>query len=267
MSIDKYRHYKTFLKSHIETFPRAGRGELRRLAEALNVQPTIVTMIVNGDRHFTPDQAALVCNHYGFDERTAEYFLNLVCLARAETKELKTMYRKKRDRLRAEFQNIKNLMSGKEELSPELKAHFYSNWYYSGVSLYCSIGGSQTIDSIANHFGLSRAKVAEIVSFLLDAGLCTEKDSRIYMSEKHTHINRQSPYVNNHRRNWRDKAKERFNEVREDEIFFSSPASLSKKDEEVIREKILQLIKEFADQVQDSPEETLRCLNIDWFEF
>ncbi len=42
-----------------------------------------------------------------------------------------------------------------------------------------------------------------------------------------------SPFVNSHRRNWREKAKEKFSEPGSLDIFYSSPVAISKKDSEL----------------------------------
>jgi len=51
-----------------------------------------------------------------------------------------------------------------------------------------------------------------------------------------------------------------------DELFFSSPMTLSRKDKQKLREKIIEFIKDFMKTIQNSDEEILCCLNIDWFE-
>lgn len=75
------------------------------------------------------------------------------------------------------------------------------------------------------------------------------------------------PFVNNHRRNWREKAREKFAAPEETDFFYSSPVALSEKDAEQFRKQLLEMIKEFSKRVAASPEETTMCLNIDWFKF
>ena len=193
--------------------------------------------------------------------------MRFLYLGRAHTAELKNFYEIKLSRMREEVQNIKNLVAGREQLSDDDKGIFYSNWYYSGVRLLTSIEGYQTVDAIAEYFGLTRARVGEIVAFLLKTGLCVQTDGLIRMATKSTHVDHKSEFVNSHRRNWREKAREKFTEPDAHDIFYSSPVSLSKKDTELFRKELLKLIKSFSKQVEESPEQMLMCLNIDWFEF
>lgn len=219
------------------------------------------------DRHFTPEQAIKVADHFGLDDRARDYFINLVCLARADSADLKTYYQEKLDAIRLEADNIKNLVAGKSELSEADKGVFYSNWYYSGIRLLSSIPKFQTVDAIANYFELSPSKVGEVAAFLISTGLCIEEDGKIRMGTKSTHVDDKSKFVNNHRRNWRAKALEKFSEPSPDDIFFSCPVSLSKGDAALLRKDFLEVIKSFSMRVKDSPEQKLMCLNIDWFEF
>lgn len=267
MTIYDFKDYKTFLRKLIAEFPKKGRGQSRRLAEHIGVAPIVVSQILARDRQFTADQAVLVAEFFGLDERATEYFVLLVSQGRADTKKLREFYQRKLDRVRSEAQNIKNLVQGREELSDADKGRFYSNWYYCGVWLLTSVPGFQSVEAIADRLGLKRAKVGEIVSFLLETGLCTEKSGKIWMDTKSTHVDDKSEFVNNHRRNWREKAREKFTQPAEGDFFYSSPVSLSEKDAEKFRAELLRIIKDFSKQVADSPAEKLMCFNIDWFEY
>ena len=226
-----------------------------------------MSQILGRDRHFTPDQAVAVAEFFGLDERATDYFVMLIHFARAETKKLKDHYEHKLEKVRAEAENLKNIVKGRDELSDAEKARFYSNWYYSGVFNLSAIKGFQTVEAIADYYGLPRAKIGEVVSFLLESGLLVETENGFAPGLKSTHVNDKSEFVNNHRRNWRDKAREKFSKSGENDIFFSGPVSMGERDAEQFRNELLKLIKSFSKLVEPSPSEKLLCLNIDWFEF
>jgi uncharacterized protein (TIGR02147 family) len=267
MWISEFKNYKAFIRAVMKTFPKSGRGQSRRLAEHLGVAPIVVSQILSRDRHFTTDQAVKVAEFFGFDEATTEYFIYLVSLERSDTKGLRDFYQKKLTRLREEALKVKSHVQGQEQLSEVDKGIFYSNWYYSAIRLLTSIEGFQSIDSIAEYFGFSRAQVGEIVPFLVATGLCTEEKGKIRFGTKSTHVAEGSPFVNNHRRNWREKATQKFTAPAPEDLFFVGPVSMSKKDAELVRKELMELIKTFSKRVADSPEEKLMCLNIDWFGF
>ena len=267
MNIYETTSYKGFLRVLIKQFPKNGRGLSTRLAEHLNLPPTVVSQILGRDRHFTPDQAVEVAAFFGLDERSTDYFIMLVHLARSESKKLKAHYEQKLAKLRLEAENLRNLVKGKDELTDAEKAQFYSNWYYSAIFHLSAINGYQSVEAIADYFGLSRAKIGEVVSFLLESGLLVEKDGELSPGLKSMHVSDKSEFVNNHRRNWRDKAREKFTKPGETDIFMSIPVSMGKRDSELFRAELLKLIKSFSKLVEPSPSEKLQCLNIDWFEF
>jgi uncharacterized protein (TIGR02147 family) len=268
LSIYEYREYKPFLLDLIRTYPKAGRGQARKLSEHLAVNSVVVSQILAGDRHFTPEQSLKVAHFFGLDERATDYLVLLVNFARAGSKDLEAHYEKKLEKLRREILNLKNRVVEHRELNDPEKGIFYSNWFYSGIRLLSSIEGYKSVEAIAGYFGLSRAKVADVISFLLSMGLCKEqKDGKITIGTTATYVDAASPFVNSHRRNWRMKALERFSEIRDGDLFYSGPYSLSQKDADHIRKELAKLVAECSKRVADSPAEKLYCLNVDWFEF
>lgn len=246
---------------------KRGRGQSTRLAQYLGVAPITVSQVLTRDRHFSLEQTLKVATYFGFAGRKREYFIYLVHLARADSNELKEFYTQKLDQLRAESQDLKNVVQVHEELTDLEKATFYSNWYYAGIMILSSIDGYQTVETIAKYFGLSRALVGNIVAVLVDAGFCIQEGNKIRHGKKALHVDSQSQFVNNHRRNWREKAREKFSEPEAEDLFYSSPVSISKADSERVRKELLSLIKNVSQIVGDSPQQQLMCLNIDWFKF
>jgi uncharacterized protein (TIGR02147 family) len=267
MEILDFSDYKLYLKECIKTFPKGGRGQARKLAAYLNVTPMVVSHILTRDRHFTPDQAYKVARHFGLSERDTEYFLSLINRDRTETRELRGYYERKLEKIREDAKNIRSRVEGREFLTDEDKGIFYSNWYYTGISVLASIKGYQTVNSIADYLGLSPMKVGEVVAFLLATGICVEENGKLRGGKTASHLGKDSPFINGHRRNWREKALQKFSDPDLTDMFFSGPVSLSNKDSEAISKQLLEVIESFSQRVKTSPEERAMCLNIDWFRF
>jgi uncharacterized protein (TIGR02147 family) len=267
MTIYDYTEYKRFLNDWIHAMPKQGRGQARRLSEHLGVNSVVVSQILSGSRHFSIEHALDAAKFFALDERATDYFLTMVQLARAGTAALEAHHAKKLALMRAQNANLKNRVIEHRELSDPDKGIFYSNWFYSGIRLLSSIPGYDSVEAIAGYFGLSRAKVANVVRFLVDRGLCEEKEGKLGLGVTATYVDASSPLVNSHRRNWRLKGLERFSELREEDLFYSGPYSLSQKDAEQIRKELVKLIADCSKRVADSPAERLYCLNVDWFGF
>ncbi|MGE4130415.1 MAG: TIGR02147 family protein [Bdellovibrionales bacterium] len=268
MWIAEFTNYKNFLKESIKAAPKNGRGRAAALARHLKTSPIVVSQILNQDRELTQDQAVKVAAFFGLDERATEYFIFMVGFSRAESKDLKAFYENKMDKIRLEARKLKSNVVGKEFLSEAEKGVFYSNWYYAAVSCLVSIKGNQTLDAISNYFSeLPKAKIVEITSFLVASGICNQEGGYILPGVTSSFVSEPSPYLNNHRRNWRLKAVEAFSEHNPESIHTSFPVSVSKKDSEIFRKELHAFVKSFSERIAPSPEEKLMCLNIDWFEF
>lgn len=210
MWITNFKNYKLFLKRTLANFPKNGRGQARRLAEHLGVAPVVVSQILTGERHFTVDQAIKIAEYLMLDENSKEYFVYLVCQARADTPASREFYGKRIEFLQDEAKKIRGLVAARNELTEADKAVYYSNWYYGGVRILSTIPGYQNIDSIAEYFNLPKEKVGQIVNFLVSCGLCTNENGKIQVGKAPTYVGEGSEFLNNHRRNWREKARERF---------------------------------------------------------
>lgn len=264
--IYEYKDYKKFLSHRIQLMPKKGRGQARKLAEHLRVQPVVISQIISGDRDFSPEQAIEVCEFFGLDSGASDYFVLLVQFARSGTQTLKKYYEQKILNLQKEAAELKSKIVEHKELDDFDRSIFYSNWFYSGIRLLTSIPEFDTVEAISLRFRLSKQQVSAILEFLVSRNLCVEQAGRYSLGVAATFIDGSSPYINNHRRNWRLKGLERLVEPNVNDLFFSSPCTISEKDMVVIRKRLLELIAENSKTIKGSPSEKLACLNIDWFE-
>ncbi len=257
----KYSNYKLYIKDFILQMPHRGRGLYRKIAELLGINSTAVSQIFNGTRDLTPEQGLKIANFLGLADLEIKYFVNMILKERAGSFELKNYYLKEELKLLQDSQTIKSRISEND------KARFYSDWSYSAIRMASAIPKFHSVDPILEHFGLPRSVVQKAVTFLLEAGLCIEKDGELVVGPQNTHLTPDSPLINNHRRNWRIKALEQMNNHLNEDLFYSSPMSLSVDDFLLIREELINTITKILKKVQKSPEQKLACFNIDWFTF
>jgi hypothetical protein len=76
-----------------------------------------------------------------------------------------------------------------------------------------------------------------------------------------------SPLVFRHHNNWRIKGLSRAHPLDADEIYYTSPVSLSEGDLQKVRAMILKWIDDFSAVIKPSRSEKLACLNLEWFKF
>lgn len=266
MSIFEYLDYKLFLKEKITQLPKGGRGTSKRISELLRISTVSVSQVLAGSKHFTLEQAFQVADFFGLTTLEKEYFLLLIQMERAGTKQLRDFWKEKAQKQQKESLSVKSRLAPHTELTEIQKAQFYSNWYYSGLRVLASIEGFQTAERMAERSQLPISLVRQALAFLKESELIKESGGVYSVENKVTFIGKDSPFLNNHRRNWRLKALETIAKPSEKASFISAPLSLSREDFEWVQGQIAQLTQQISERVSKSKPEVPACLNLDWFE-
>lgn len=263
-SVFDFKSYKQCVNNWIESQPKGGHGQLRRMAEFLRVNSVVMSQIFRGTRDLTSEQAVQICKFMGFSDPQRDYFLLLVNYERAGSLELKEVINSQIEAAKKAANALKNRIKH-SKFTEEDRATFYSQWYYSAVRLGVSIESMSTVSAIAAHLKIERALASKVVAFLLEHGLVVEKSGRLDMGPQVTHVGHDSPFVNRHHTNWRLKGLQAIEGLREDELFYTGPMAISNRAAKEIRKDIVALIERSTKAAADSKSEVLNCLNIDWF--
>ena len=125
--------------------------------------------------------------------------------------------------------------------------------------------GGISVDELVEKINLPRDRATEALEFLVRSGLCLEKNGKYFIGSLHVHIGNESPFVVKHHSNWRIKSIQKMDSNDREDLFFTSPMSMSAADYEIIKEKINVFLKDMIQVVKDSPSDELVCLNIDFF--
>lgn len=266
MSIFDYMDYKKYVNDRIKSMPRGGHGEYLRLAKALSMNSVNVSQVFKGERHLSAEHAFELCELLGLSPLESRYFRTLVDLGRAGSFKLKESLKLDLEDIASKAQDLKHRVKQEAQLSEEVKAIFYSQWYYSGIRLLTSIEGFQNIDQIAAYYNLPTAKVSRVIEFLVQTGLCKEEAGMLRMGPASTHIGANHPLVSRHHTNWRMKGLSKLDSASTQELFFTMPCSLSEKAMGQIRKELLHAIDKINALVDQGPAEKVACLNMDWFE-
>lgn len=266
LSIYEFQDYKKYLLQWMGRAPNQGRGLRKQLAEAIGCQTPFITHVLGGDYHLSLEQGEACARWLGFNDTETEFFILLVIKQRAGTKGLEQIAAKQISQRRAAETVLKKRLNIKEQMSPEDQMLYYSNWYYSAIHMACLIPQLQTIESLQKYFNLSLAQIVNALEFLTEHGLIEERKSRYRVLKPVLHLEKESALMAQHHTQWRLKAMEAFLRKRNADLFYSGVISLSKDDYDWIRERLTQLLEEAIHRIKTSKDETLACLNIDWFE-
>lgn len=91
------------------------------------------------------------------------------------------------------------------------------------------------------------------------------ENSRYFHKINRTHLEKTSPFLKQHHANWRIKSIQKKDNSQIEDLSFTAPLSLSKKDFNYIREEMVHLIKKVSDTVAATGPEEIYCFNLDFF--
>ncbi|MBC7464642.1 MAG: TIGR02147 family protein [Bdellovibrio sp.] len=267
ISIYEYTDYKKFVLDWLKSQPQGGRGFYTAVAERLGTSNAAVSQIFRDDRHLNLEHATELTEMLHLTESESFYFLLLVNYGRAGSVKLQKKLIAKIKLEQSEQQKLVNRVAKDTYLSDEVKSIYYSSWIYTGLRNLIAVEEIQSLEELANRLKVNRTQLQKIVQFLIDHNLLLMKNNRLEIGPQKTHLESTSPWIQKHHHNWRIKGMESMQNFDEKNLFYSAPMSLSVAVAEKIRQQLPEFIKQIVEQVGPSKSETVRCLNIDWFEY
>lgn len=243
--------------------PKKGRGQYKLLGEYLNIGSVVTSQVFNGDKELTPDQAFLCAEFLGLNDLEREFFILLVNYSRASHYKLKDFYSDQIKEHRKKALSLSSHMKKSTVISDEAKQIFYSDWSYSAISLATCIDKIKSADDVARYLKLDLIEVKSKLNFLLQHNLVVEKEDGLALGTGTTFLDKKSPLLNSHRKNWRIKGMEDLS--RKDSLFLVAPLCLSKKLRKKLHANLLKVINETLEDISKEDAEELVCLNIDLF--
>lgn len=264
-SIFEFNSYKDYLKYALSQFPKQGRGQVNKLAEHMLVHPTLVSQVLNNKRDLSIEQIHRAGDFLGLSEIELEFFIHLGLLEKAGSKDLENFFQKRINTLVKQSTKVSKQFEKFKEITEEDQAIFYSSWYHVAIWLYCSVGSGQTIESISKKFNISTESTKDHINYLVRLGLCCANGNRFEPGERHIHLDKGSKMLPHYHAMWRLQGIHKSHRISEDELMFTSPLTIAKKDFPKIKAEVLKLLKKCESIVKNSAAEELACLNVDLF--
>lgn len=265
MSIFNFTNYRDYLRAYIKSRPKAGYGELSRIATHLKMNTTLLSQIFSGLRTFSTDHACELAEYLGLTDIETEYLYLMIEHSKAGTGKNKSYLKNRMALLKDESLNLSKRILREKDLTENEKAIFYSTWVYSALHLFCGTReNGVTLDEICDKIQCTRQKASEYMLFLINSGLCKEENERFSIRTLSTFIDNESPHLLKHHNNWRIKAIQKSDNISKKELMFTAQVSISEKDFDIIREQIIKGIEDILKTVKESGTENLAFLNIDW---
>ncbi|CAN5599323.1 hypothetical protein BH10BDE1_BH10BDE1_20370 [soil metagenome] len=268
MSIFETDDYKAFIRGWVADRASGGRGQYRQMAAAIGVSTTLVSQVVNGEKHFSMENSVDLAEFMALGERESEHFLLLVEFGRAGSHRYQERLKKRIAKAKQSAQTLSERLEKDRALTDHESATYYSNWSYTAITHLIACDPMLSLDALAERLHLPRAVIAKTFSFLIDTRLVVPRAGGGHeVGPKLTHIGADSPLVIKHHQNWRLKGMNQMVFKGDTDLFYTAPMSLSRETAAQIRAELPSFIEKIIKWVGPSPSETVRCLNIDWFEY
>lgn len=265
MNLFELENYKTIIQSIMEEKRKTQKGVSRKLAEYLNVHPSMISQVLMGNKDFSEEQMMLVTEFLGLPQLESQYLLILLQQERAGSTKLKKYYGGMKAEVRKKALSIHERVIKNKTLSDKEKAIFYSNWLYPAVHLLSTLDKKPRFEEICERLDISAARAREILDFLIDHHMVVERDGVFSSGPVVTHLEKSSPFLPKHHTNWRLKAIQYSDKISDQELMYTASMSINKKDFAKVREEFLQSIQKMVKVVSHSPAEDIAQINLDFF--
>ncbi len=267
MHLFQYLDSLEFLAAYIKSQPRAGHGQMRRIAEHLKLSSSTVSLMMKGERQLSEEQGLDLAQFLGLNARETEYFILLIRHSKAGSDSLKRYLMTQIRDLQHQDRDLARKLPQDAKLSPATQAVYYSDWSYAAARVAIALPGVSSSRDIAERLSISKSKAKEVCDFLIKNGLLLAKKDGLKNGPIRLHLEAQSPWIKARQLQWRLKGFGKMEEFHDENLFYTAPMSLSKKAAAAIRAKLTQLIQEVGAEVTSSEPTELFCLNMDWFAF
>lgn len=271
MDVFQFNDYRDYVSARLKAMSGRGRGQFRKIADHLRMHPTTVSQVFKGDRNLSSEQAMGLAGYFQLGRDETEYWVLLSQCEQAQTADLKSLLQRRISSLRnpAHHPEPTPTLESERRLDLREQALYYSHWHYGAVRLAGFVPALQTLDGVSRHFNLPRLLVQQILDALVSSQLIeVEPDTgKIRPTVQRTELGLDSPFLGRHHQNWRIKALEKLGRLNSEELSYTFPMSISRKDALVVRKTLTDGVFQVNGVLAETKGEKLSCLTIDWFDF
>jgi uncharacterized protein (TIGR02147 family) len=263
ISVFDYDDSLQYIKDVIES---QGYGYKAKLSEAIQCQSAYVSRVLGGLASFSLEQSERLNHFFAHSNAESDYFLTLSMRDRAGTAELKNYFNSTLQKLKKQRLDLKNHVAVSSEISERDRHVYFSSWIYGAIYVLTSIPEFQTIEAMSKRLRIPQKKMLAALDFLTGVGLVKKENSRYILSNSGMHIGSDNTLVTRHHLNWRTKALAAVEANKPEELHYSVAISVSEKDAEIIKEKLVNVMAEIQQILEPSKEEVAKVITLDFFD-
>lgn len=269
MKVFNYENYRAYLLDELGGANKRN-GEKRRLADHLQCQPSHITQVLAGRNNLSLEHAIRASTFFAHSSLETEYFLALVQLDSAGTKELREHLKKDCAEKLKKATNLEERIKSSTSKVSEMNQNsiYYSDKVYALVHVAVSLPQVNTINDLKALLNIDEIKISRALSFLKDQQIvATNNDGNLTTGPGHTFLNKSSIYINSHHQNLRRHASSTIDsQVSDENLHYSTYFTVSKEKYQKIRASITDLIANNLNEIDDSEPEVVACFVTDLFQ-
>lgn len=265
INVYSFKDYSSYLNAILQERDKATRGSRKALAEAMGCQSAYVSHILSGRNHLSLEQADAASRFLNHGEEERHFFLLQVQHDRAGTTALRKYFHRQLEALLSQRELVQTRLRSETQLAPDQQARYYSHWIYPAIHMVLMLKDYQTAEAVARRLKLEIDEVQEAFRFLEHSGLVRFEGEKTVTNLALLHLPASSPLIRPHHTTWRLHAAERIGAGRSDHLHYSGALALSLIDSQKIRSIFLEALERTKTVAQDSHEEDVFALAIDFY--
>lgn len=262
--IFNFSHYRPYLQGRLEA--AGARGSKAAIAQAMGVQATYVSQVLQDKAHLSLEQAEAANSFFQHTQQEGHFFLLLIQKDRAGTKSLRQYFQKQIDEVLSSRMVLTERLEKFQQISDEDRGWYYSSWIPAALHIATTIPTLRTPESLSSALQLPVEKILGTLEKLESIGLVRKNGLEYFPGIQQIRLGNDTHHILKHHMNWRLQAMSSLDREKLSELHYSAVVSLSQKDVLKIKDNILEFIKENLAIIKDSKEEELYVLNFDFFD-
>lgn len=242
------------------------RGYQSAMAKAAGCQRSYFSQVLSGHVQLTPDHGIGLAQFWNLTPPETEFFLDLIHLDRAGTKDLKEYFKARIKQQQVSRNDLGKRFQSKSLTKQDDQGAYYSSWIHGAVHILTSIPEFQRPEAIGNRLQIPLPMVIRSLELLGELGLVEQvKQGRYTPKSYNIHLGRNSSLTAVNHAQWRQKANLNLLMNHDLSVHYTALHSLSLEDFQRLREMIFSLIENSRSLIASSKEEELVCFALDFF--
>lgn len=258
-------NYKEYIKDLLSQ-PGVVRGYQSKMAKAMNCQAAYLSQVLRGKVDLTEDHGLKLTQFLKLNDLESDYFLILLRMGRAVTKELKNYLEERRVELLTHRDDLKNKVGAKSARDTEaFLSRYFSSWIPLTLHIATSSAHFQSIEALAQRFNLDESVVKENLFFLEKYHLVERSGTQWKFSGESIHLPKTSALSEPFQVSLRTQVIKSIQHKSVNDLHFSSVFTIDKKSYSDILEICNRAIEDSHKVIHQSGTEEVYALSLDLF--